>query len=73
LLLLHTALDWVPEADLLKSIEYSNGTVYRSKVLVTLHKQRMIEYDRAAKRAKISPTGGRYVEKEIIEPTISAR
>jgi hypothetical protein len=31
LLLLHQALGWVPESELLKSVEYSNGSVYRVK------------------------------------------
>jgi hypothetical protein len=72
LLLLHQALGWVAEADLVKSVEYSNVSVYRAKVLAKLHKARMIEFDRAASRAKISPKGGKYVEEEIIAPRMKA-
>ena len=68
LLILHQSLAWVNESDLLKSVEYSNATVYRSKVLGKLHQGRMIEYDKLGKRARISPKGSGYVEKEIVAP-----
>ena len=68
LLLLHQALGWMSEADLVKSVEYSNASVYRAKVLVKLHKARMIEFDKLATRACISPKGGAYVEEKIIAP-----
>ena len=51
MLLLHQALGWVPEADLIASIEYSNPSVYRAKILRVLHKDRKIEYDEAGQRA----------------------
>ncbi len=68
LLLLHQALGWIPEADLLRSVEYSNPSVYRSKVLTKLHKARMIEFDKTNGRARISPKGAKYVEDDIIGP-----
>lgn len=68
LLILHQSLAWVSEQDLFNSIEYSNATVYRSKVLGKLHQGRMIEYDKAGKRARISPKGSGYVEVKIIAP-----
>ena len=55
LLLLHQALSWVPQADLVKSVEYSNPSAYRTNVLLRLHKARMIEFDKANARARISP------------------
>ena len=66
LLILHQSLACVNEQDLFNSVEYSNATVYRSKVLGKLHKDRMIEYDKAGKLARISPKGSGYVEKEIV-------
>lgn len=66
LLLLHQSMSWVAEYDLLDSIEYSNPTVYRSKVLMKLHKARLIEYDKVDKRAKISPTGSIHVEEHVL-------
>ncbi|MGY2902969.1 hypothetical protein [Bradyrhizobium sp. URHC0002] len=68
LLLLHQALAWVSETDLLKSIEYSNPSVYRSKVLTPLHKARKIEFDKVGQRAHISPKGSAFVEEKIIAP-----
>lgn len=68
LLILHQTLAWMAEPDLFKSVEYSNATVYRSKVLGKLHKDRMIEHDKLGKRARISPKGSGYVEKEIVAP-----
>jgi len=70
LLLLHQASGWVSEADLLKSIEYSNPSSYRSNILSRLHKARKIEYDRPNQRVHISPTGSAYVEADLIEPRI---
>ena len=68
LLLLHQALGWMSEADLVKSVEYSNASVYRAKVLAKLHKERMIEFDKVVARAHISPKGSIYVEEKIIAP-----
>jgi hypothetical protein len=71
LLLLHQALAWVDDAELFRSVEYSNSSVYKTKVLTKLHKDRLIEYDKAQKRARISPKGSAHVEKEIIAPRIA--
>jgi hypothetical protein len=73
LLLLHQALGWVSEADLVKSIEYSNASIYRSNVLSRLHKARKIEHDKAGQRAHISPTGSEYVETKIIAPRMGLK
>jgi hypothetical protein len=66
LVLLYQSLAWVPESELVASVEYSNATGYRSKVLVKLHKARLIEYDKAGQRARISPKGSDHVEKAIL-------
>jgi hypothetical protein len=73
LLLLHQALGWVSESDLVKSVEYSNASVYRAKVLMKLHKARTIEFDKAAARAHISPKGSAYVEEKIIAPRMRSK
>jgi len=70
LLILHQSVGWVSEQDLFNSVEYSNASVYRSKVIGKLHKERMIEHDKAGKRARISPKGSGYVEKEIVAPRL---
>jgi hypothetical protein len=68
LLILHQSVAWVNEPDLFKSVEYSSAANYRGKVLAKLHKSRMIEYDKAGNRARISPKGSAYVEKSIVAP-----
>ena len=68
LVLLHQALAWVGEADLLASVEYSSAGMYRKRVLDKLHDARMIEFDKAAAGARISPKGSAYVEEKIIAP-----
>lgn len=73
MLLLHQALGWVPEADLVASIEYSNPSVYRSKILRVLHKARKIEYDEAGRQVHISPKGGEHVEANIIAPRMGLK
>lgn len=73
ILLLHQALGWMSEADLLSSIEYSNPSVYRRKILKVLHKARQIEYDEAAQRAHISPKGSAHVEEKIIAPRMGLK
>jgi hypothetical protein len=45
--------------------------MYKTNILARLHKDRLIEYDRAQKRARISPKGSAYVEREIIAPRIA--
>jgi len=67
LLLLHAQRSWVPEEDLLKSTEYSNAAVFRDKVLGTLHRARLIEYDAEGRRAHISPKGSEEVETRILK------
>jgi hypothetical protein len=70
LLILHQSLAWVDEDELFNSVEYSKLNLYRSNILVKLHKKRLIEYDKVAKKAKISPLGSASVEKEIIAPRL---
>jgi hypothetical protein len=70
LLLLHQAAGWVPEKDLVASVEYSSGSMFRSRVLTPLHKARMIEHDASGTRARISPKGSAHVEEKIIRPLI---
>ncbi len=66
LVLLYQGLAWVPESELLASVEYSNPTMYRSKILKPMHKERLIEYDAAAKQARISSKGSAQVEAKIL-------
>jgi hypothetical protein len=54
--------------DLFDWLEYSNLAVFRSKVLTPLHKDRLIEYDKAAQTVVISPLGIKLVEDTILKP-----
>lgn len=65
LLLYHTA-DWVAESDLVTWVEHSNASAFRRDVLAKAHKERLLEYDKIAKRATISPNGMRFVEGELL-------
>ena len=67
LLLLHGVPGLVDEATLRGWVEYANSTRYR-RILEQLHAEKLLEYDRAAKTAVISPRGVQYVEEEIIRP-----
>jgi hypothetical protein len=70
LLLLHQSLSWADETSLFSSVESSTPSNYRTNVLEKLHKARLIEYDKAQKRARISPKGSGHVEKEIVAPRL---
>jgi hypothetical protein len=67
LVLLHQKPAWLSDKELVAWTEYSNATVFRSKVLMPLHAARLIEFDKKNNRARISPLGIREVEEEIIK------
>lgn len=67
LVFLHQRLGWVTEKDLVSWTEYSNLSVFRSKVIMPMHKKRFVEYDASAARVHISPLGIRYVEEEVLK------
>ena len=52
--------------DLCDWIEYSNLSVFKARVLKTLHKKRMIEYDKETDVVLLSPTGAQRVEDHIL-------
>ena len=53
------------EGYLLRSVEYSNPTVFRRDVLAPLHCAKLIEYDEETKLVHLSPLGARFVEDKI--------
>ncbi len=67
LIFLHQATGWILVSDLLKWVEYSNASTFRSSVLKSLHKGRLIEFDAARGRARISPRGVREVEEKLLK------
>ncbi len=52
--------------DLCDWIEYSNLSVFKTRVLKTLHKKRMIEHDKETDAVLLSPTGAQRVEDHIL-------
>lgn len=66
LVLLYQSPAWVSENDLFTSVEYSTISAFRGNVLRKLHKSRLIEHDQAGQRARISPKGSDFVEKNIL-------
>jgi hypothetical protein len=66
-LLLHQSMGWVSVDDLVKWVEYSSASMFRTRVLVPLHKQKLIEFDAAKARAHISPKGTEDVETRILQ------
>jgi hypothetical protein len=65
LVLLYHIDQAVPIQDLVAWVEYSNISVYKRKVLLLLHKARLVEYDAEALTVRISPSGRRQVEEKI--------
>jgi len=64
---LHHSTGWVSATDLLKWVEYSNASMFRSKVLRPLHKDRLIEFNAEQGLARISPSGAKMVEEELLK------
>ena len=52
------------DEELLKDIEYSNASQFR-RILATLHRKRLLEYDKKTGKCTISPIGERNIEKKI--------
>jgi hypothetical protein len=66
LLLLYSGNTWVDDADLTKWVEYSTLTQFRNRVLLPMHKNRLVEYDRALRRLKLTPRGSADVEQRLL-------
>jgi len=67
LLLLHSKPGWVEEKDLFHWVEYSTLSNFRGNILKEYHKNRLLEYDTAAGRVRISPLGSKHVEERILK------
>lgn len=66
LLLLYGEGVGVPVEDLFAWVEYSRLDHFRARVLVPLHRGRLVELDRSTDTVTISPLGSRRVEEEIL-------
>lgn len=67
LILAYGAPDWVSVADLCKSVEAARPSDFRTRVLKRLHDQRLIEFDTARQRVKLSPRGAKDVETRLLK------
>jgi hypothetical protein len=65
LLLLYSEPGWCDVGKLQQWVEYKNKTAFRTKILASLHKARLIEYRGADGLAKISPLGLQRVEADL--------
>lgn len=66
LIFLHHTSGWVSAGELFKWVEQRNLTQFRDKVLLALHRTRLIEFDAAGDRARISPLGVADVERRLL-------
>lgn len=64
LVLHHLQPERVSEQKLFESVEYSNMSVFRTRVLQRLHDDALIDYRDGA--ARILPPGNNYVEREVL-------
>jgi hypothetical protein len=71
LLLLYHASGWIDEKSLITWVEHSNPSVYRRDILDKAHRARLIEFEKTAMRATISPFGISYVERDLL-PNVPA-
>jgi hypothetical protein len=67
LVLLYSKPGWVTEESLYRWVEYSSEPAFRENILRMFHRQRLIEYEENAHRARISPLGSKRVEEEILK------
>jgi hypothetical protein len=67
LLLLYSSRDSaVLTEDLIEWIEYSNPHVFKASVLIRLHKERLVEWDRTTDTVTLSPKGAIDVETRLL-------
>jgi hypothetical protein len=67
LLLLYSSPDSaVLLADLCDWIEYSNPCMFKSRIIIKLHKQRLLEFDTVSESLILSPKGVKYVEENLM-------
>lgn len=67
LLLLYSCVDsTVLFEDLCDWVEYSNPSIFKSKVIQPLHKLRLLEFDEQTESVTLSPKGVQYVESSLL-------
>jgi hypothetical protein len=71
LLMLYSEPAAVSESDLIAWTEHSNPAIFRRDILVKAHKNRLWEYNKAAKTVTISPLGISAVEDKLLTKSYS--
>jgi hypothetical protein len=66
LLLLYSVGTAVDDRELANWVEYSNLTQFRNRILIPLHAERFVEYDRTLKTVKLTPRGSADVEARLL-------
>jgi len=61
----------VPAEELFDWTEHSHKTNFRRDVLMKLHSERLLEYDRESEMVTLSPSGAKVVEEKVL-PKIQA-
>jgi len=66
LLLLYHEAGASKDSDLCKWVEYSNPSLFRSRILGQAHDARYVEYDRKSGMVHLSPVGVKFVEDKLL-------
>jgi hypothetical protein len=69
LLVLYARSRSLSDRELFDCVEYSNFSVFRSRLLKSLHSQKMLEYDRSTGEVTILPPGVAHAEAKILATT----
>lgn len=66
LVLLYSQNGWTTADSLANWVEYSSTSMYKKRVLVPLHKERLIEFDASQGRACLTPRGIAHTEEHLL-------
>lgn len=66
LVLLYSSNGWVPLNALRSWVEYKNSTYFRTRIVLPLHSERMVDYESAGERVRITPRGIQDAEDRIL-------
>lgn len=71
LALLYSTSSWIDCYKLFKWVEYSRIGAFKKQVLTSLHKERLIEFNKTKEQVKISPLGVTRVENNILKTRVA--
>jgi hypothetical protein len=64
--LLYSSNGWVPLNALRSWVEYKNSTYFRTRIVLPLHSDRIVDYESAGERVRITPRGVQDAEDRIL-------